>query len=501
MTTPSKDKSQWNYWLIAALLLLPLMITGESLWLDEGDTAMYALQPDFCAWWQHLNQDHGADCQMPLSMLVAWIGGKSVGTQEWQLRAVNIVWGALALWGLFHAGKRLHMPWLPLFMAIQPYFWFYMNEARPYALEIAGGSWLFAGFVEFIESKGAGELWTWIFSIAAFVLCLATMLAPLPIVAALVALGVVTYAERWHVSRKAILILSGMAVMCAPIGIFYVSTLVRGAKGAELWHVDLKFFGYVVYELTGMSGLGPATEHLREIAKSPDRLSMIFHNPGEFILPAVGLLLLFAIFILGLRQRFSKNGSIAAIGMGIVLGITSLVFITCGLCLHKAFWARHFAPIFPFYIGLLAIAVSRLHASHNFLVRLLLGALMALLVFSSFNLRLSPEHRKENYRAAAQYARSALKENKTVWWAAGELVGRYYHLDISTSDPEPGKVLYPRDSQIENFPQPDIIILSKPDIFDADGKIQRFIHNRQYQLVQTYVSFTIWGKLPANTVP
>lgn len=47
-------------WLALGILLLPLMITSESLWLDEGDTAMYALQKDFHSWRQHLSHDLAA---------------------------------------------------------------------------------------------------------------------------------------------------------------------------------------------------------------------------------------------------------------------------------------------------------------------------------------------------------------------------------------------------------------------------------------------------------
>jgi len=122
--------------LLAALLLVPFMITNDSLWLDEGDTARYALQPDFHAWSHWLRHDGQADCQMPLALLCSWVAAKLWGTAEWQLRAVNVLWGALALAGMYRVGKRLQLPGLPLLLALQPYFWFYTNEARPYG---AGG--------------------------------------------------------------------------------------------------------------------------------------------------------------------------------------------------------------------------------------------------------------------------------------------------------------------------------------------------------------------------
>ncbi len=80
--------------------------------------------------------------------------------------------------------------------------------------------------------------------------------------------GLAAWRGRWKPSRKAVLILLGGAVADVPTAIYYVSTLFRGAKGAQLWHVNLKFFGYVLYELTGVNGLGPSTEKMRALGKS-----------------------------------------------------------------------------------------------------------------------------------------------------------------------------------------------------------------------------------------
>src|SRR5450756_744091 len=98
-----------GFWLCAALLLLPFMLTNDSLWLDEGHTAMYVLQPDFHSWWDRLRHDHSADCQMPLAGLCDWVAGKLWGTKEWQLRAVNLLWGALSLAGMYRVGRHLHI--------------------------------------------------------------------------------------------------------------------------------------------------------------------------------------------------------------------------------------------------------------------------------------------------------------------------------------------------------------------------------------------------------
>jgi hypothetical protein len=491
-----------RFWLLVGLLFLPFMPTNDSLWLDEGDTAMYVMQPDFHSWWHYLRQDRQADCQMPLSMFFAWISGRMLGTQEWQMRAVNLLWGVLALGGMFRAGRRLQLPWLPLLLVIQPYFWFYMNEARPYALQIACGTWLLAALVEFHASKASGESWAWLLATATFFLFLSTMLAPLPVVATVAAGGVAAVLGRWKPSRKAVLILLGGAVANIPTAMYYCSTLLRGAKGVRAWHVDLKFFGYVLYELTGMTGLGLPTDEIWVLARSPHFLNALATHWFEFALPALGLALVLSVMILGLRQRPSGVPPGMPTGLLMVVGMTSVVFIAVSIALQKAFWARHFAPVFPFYVTLVGIAFAGAKDSRKPAVGWIPFLLCGLLALSALNLRLAPAKRKEDYRSAAQFARRALAENKSVWWVAGRYCATYYHLDYTYSHSEPGQArFYPQPDEARRLPPPDVIIISERFGHDKDSAIQEIIEQKNYKAAARFKSFIIWiksGELPEN---
>jgi len=488
--------------LLAVLLLLPFMLTNDSLWLDEGNTAMYVIQPDFHSWWHYLRHDLEADCQMPLSMFFAWISGRTLGQQEWQMRAVNLLWGVLALGGMFRAGRQLQLPWLPLLLAIQPYFWFYMNEARPYALLIACGSWLLAAFVEFHARKAAGVLWAWLLAIAAFFLFLSTLLAPVTVAAIIAAGGIAAVPGRWKPGRKAILILLGGAVANLPTAVYYWSTLLRGAKGAQLWHVDLKFFGYVLYELTGMTGLGLPTGEIRTLAKAPHFLNVLASHWFQFALPALGFALVLTVMILGLRRRPSGVPPGMSTGLAVILGMTALVFVAGSLAFQKAFWARHFAPVFPFYVTLMGIAFAGLKGACKPAVAWIPFLLCGLLAWSALNLRLASAWRKEDYRSAAQFARRALAENKSVWWVASGYCATYYHLEHTSSPPEPGKAICPRLGDAKSLPPPDVIVYSyKPDIFDGDAAIQKIIEQKNYKAAARFKSFIIWikpGELPKS---
>jgi hypothetical protein len=222
-------------WLIAGLLLLPFMLTNDSLWIDEGGTAMYAMQPDFHSWWHHLGQDNTSDSEMPLTMFFAMISGSMLGTAEWQMRAINLLWGALAMVGMYRVGRRIQMPWLPLLLAIQPYFWFYMNEARPYALQIACGTWLLAAFVEFIFAKAAGQTWAWLLAGSVFFLFLTTMLAPVTVGAVVLAGAMIAALNRWKPERKALLVLLAGAVANPPFIIFPRCSGEPKARNCGMW--------------------------------------------------------------------------------------------------------------------------------------------------------------------------------------------------------------------------------------------------------------------------
>ena len=73
-------------WLAIAFLLLPFMVTNESLWIDEAQTACYAMFDGFGAFVHKLESDNRtgtlSEGLMPLSMFLAWIFGHVFGVTE-----------------------------------------------------------------------------------------------------------------------------------------------------------------------------------------------------------------------------------------------------------------------------------------------------------------------------------------------------------------------------------------------------------------------------------
>jgi hypothetical protein len=252
----------------------------------------------------------------------------------------------------------------------------------------------------------------------------------------------------------------------------------------------------VIYELTGMSGLGLAPEKIRVIARSPHLYDVIVQHGVQFILPAACFLVLLLILALGLRKRPADAPAGIAGGMAAVLGITSLVFIIAGICIQKALWARHCAPVFPFYVALLGLAIAGVLKTRGFYVRFLPWMLLGPLLFSSLNLRFAAQYRKEDNRTAAQFARHALDENKTVLWVSGRGLAQYYNLEGAASGSEAKRFFNCGEDQIESILMPDVIILSnsKLDLYDPHAIIQNFIKQNGYKSSEQLRSFVIWTR-------
>ncbi len=494
-------RREWLY-LIVALALLPFMITGDSLWMDEGDTWQFAMQRNFNDWLLLLHHDGGADCQMPLGMFVAWMGGKTLGLSEWQLRAVNLFWGALTLIVMARIGRRLQVPWLPLFFALQPFFWFYTNEARPYAQQITFGAIILLSLVQFIQNRGQGLLWAVTFTIGSVLLCCASMIAPALIAATATVGGIIAYRNGWKIERRCLQVILLGAVSLLPVGYYYIETLIRGAKGVTFWGIDFRYLVYIAYEVSGALGLGPSVVHLRELALRPGGPS-----PGEIIVQcglAFFLLAIIAlIFFIAIRDR-RRNDNPYLLPLLFIFLIEVAVLFTAGLAIHKAFWPRHYSPAFPFYVTALALALGSLVASQRRLNQILPLLMLGLLIAAMIEIRFGPEHQKEDYRWASGQALRFVQQGKDVWWCGAGAASNYYGITFNTRQPGQGEIYlvaqhnwdgkFPfKFSNVESL-APDEVFITRADIHDRNGAVRKFIHDAGYRLEVSRGSFEIWSR-------
>ena len=487
-------------YLCAAILLLPFMITGDSLWIDEGTAAKFAWQPDFHQWVNALVHEGGSDSQMLLGDFCAWVGGRLIGQSEWQLRAVNLFWGALTLLIAARIGRRLQIPWLPLLFALQPFFWYYTNEARPYGPQFTFGTLILLSLVQFIQDRGQGLLWSVTFMAGSALLCLATMLAPAQIAVTAAVAGVIAVRNRWSIDRRTpVVILAGLLLML-PIGYYYLTTVIRGAKGVQLWNVDFRYLVFIPYEISGAIGLGPSLDHIRDFAlKGSGQLimQMVVHGWMSFILLAVVI----GVIISGVWNR-KRDDNPYFLPILIPFLFEVIVLFIVGILIHKAFWPRHYSAAFPCYVTALALALRPLLVSQRKLARLVPVFLLFLLVAALLGIHLGSEHKKEDYRWAAQAALQAQQEGKNVWWCGGGSAAMYYGIQFDSSAPRASGIHMLTNRQWDGkFPLviegiesgiPDEVIISRPDVHDANGAVRDFVCEKGYRLEASRGSFDIW---------
>ncbi|MGI8436011.1 MAG: hypothetical protein ACR2NX_03785 [Chthoniobacterales bacterium] len=143
--------------LLVSLLAGLTAVSRESLWIDEANSALKAMQPALASWWRVMATEKGSDLQMPFYMLQLWAWARIFGTSEFALRAANIVWFCVGQAALFHAFRRhLRFALITAFLGvISPLLWYYLNDARPYLMQYAGASVLCAGLFCAVEDPVA----------------------------------------------------------------------------------------------------------------------------------------------------------------------------------------------------------------------------------------------------------------------------------------------------------------------------------------------------------
>lgn len=141
MNAPDGARSAWNRaWpALLALLLSLVAINSQSFWIDETDVATIASGATLSDWWQHLVSYGSGDTQMPGYMFYAWVWEKLFGHSEIGLRAANVPWLVL---GFLALPRR--QGYYVASLALSPFLWYYLNEARPYLMEI-GASLIMLG--------------------------------------------------------------------------------------------------------------------------------------------------------------------------------------------------------------------------------------------------------------------------------------------------------------------------------------------------------------------
>ena len=487
---------------LLGLLLLALMAglaatSAESFWIDEGGTAYFAKIPSFAGLAEALRETHLTESQTPFHSVYLWGWEKAFGSGEFVLRVANLPWVLLGYAALLWAMRRAEVSrsvaiFFILAASFSPFVWFYLNQARAYALLFAGGCLFLAYLLEVALKPQRAFQWPTlpVGVCGALLLCGASLLGVPWFGAALLALIWIFWktgraGERFpRPPAWAVALLVGLAVGLALLAAYYVQTLLHGTRGGEQRTPFLLLVGFGAYETFGLAGLGPARNALREAG-----VKLLVSYLPQLTLGAA------AVFGIPLAGAFA----LLRRGPGSIVARRALCFALLPLVLLYGMAAgvrfqvlgRHLIAGFPCFLLILACALSALFENRR--TRWLPLVFLAAWACSAGMLRFAPRHQRDDYRNAAAVARQALAEGRRVWWAADQRTGEYYGLSF---DRQPGLVLWvnPEAEALAAEPQPDVAVLSKPDVYDNSGAMKGYLSSHGFAPKAVFTAFTVFEK-------
>jgi hypothetical protein len=465
--------------LLLGIIVAVVFISTNSFWIDEGNAAYKASQSTLSAWWHSMHSVTGSDSQMPIYMLYIWCWEKIVPSSEFWLRMSNLPWFLLILYSLrpFRFG---------LLCALTcPFLIGYMNELRPYVMQLAGA----ALSIRSLSNLHLKESKSWMhILIGCLIMCMASLIGVVwafgPLIYTLIERPK-RFIEPWFWKST---------ILAAPfyllLAYYYVWTLLQGQEAAMMGGGIIVSAGAAAYELLGLAGLGPSKITLRT-------------NPGSVVeylpllIPAV--LISTGLISVGFhyfRKHASKQQLIAA-----TCAVSAPCLILISLVLFKDFrlLGRHLAPLSVVIVLLIAIAMNQLWNASTKLSPLPISSkiknsicvlTIVLGILSSLSLRFNPIHRKDDYREAVRIAQSAIDQQRRVYWAADKWTAFYYGL----SQGQQGWQEWRDGLPIPELSPSDLVIISKPDIYDKNGIFYDLLQENGFSITSKLQAFTVYQK-------
>ncbi|MDX2079418.1 MAG: hypothetical protein SFU53_01405 [Terrimicrobiaceae bacterium] len=484
------------------MLLLVVAPSPESIDMEEAPTWEYAKLATFGDVIDELAADGRSEAQMPVAMMFHWAWARVTGTSEYALRLLNLVWAWAALLALIPVARRLAMPWLPLFFAIQPFVWYAMDDAKPWMMQMAGGALLVAGTASAV--KRSRFTFPNLAALCAGSLLLAggSMLGLIPTASVLTGLIVQGIWRHLPGSWPGKLLLAVTAVILGTLSFYYFMTVLRGTGASRIWSVTPLNVLFVTYEFLGLQGLGPARQTLRAIFKGLESPAPIFYAlPGILLLLACHAGVMIAAFKSWLTRECTTPRPSAerlrvwAMCVGVCVQSAILIYLI-GTLISLPFWGRHLVGAFPFFVTGLALVVQFAHQGLWRRFGRAASVLLCMLLFTgSLLIRFSPVHAKDDYRSAAAMALRLATESKTVLWCADHSAANYYGIAFSPT-PSPGQISPATNLESPPANLPDIIVLSKPDTFDPNRVLRQSIERAHFREIATFQAFRILAKKP-----
>ncbi len=471
---------------VVSCILIFTAISNQSLWIDEAITATYAQQTSVSSFVRLIWNEKKSEAQMPLGMGQAFLFEKFLGSSEYALRLPNLFWLAIGVWACGKLGKKFNIPWLPLMMGAHPIVWYYADEARPYAMQIGIAAVLLWASVEMltndrIHTRILAAWWCASLALCATSLMAAVIYTPWFIVIVIHLRKKIPILSQW--SR---ILCAGALILMGSLAIYYVRSVWRGSGGARLWDVGLANIAFMIFEFGGFMAFSPGRIAIREAARTSPMA--LFEALRLYALPIFLLGFTYAALFPSIKYTFTKPGTPERRVMFFCLSVISIstatVMVLC-LAVRFPFWGRHLVALLPltFFIVAHALNVTQPHY-RSLLLKLHIGLLLA----GSLHQRINPHHNKDDYRKASEFAIQAGERGKKVLWVANIEAAHYYGHRPAWN--------YRNIAYSQDWKAADVVIYSKPDIFDSDATIAKWLKTSGYMPHEQWPAFTVWRKQP-----
>lgn len=468
-------------WLLFPLTL-GLAITRQSLWIDEGFTVWFASHSSFHSFLTSLIGSRGApgDPQFIFYLLYMWEWIKVFGSSELSLRAANIPFAVILVYTVSWAARTLfwHRNLWALF-CVSPFFWFYLNEARPYAALLAFSTVACVMLVAcLVDPERYGKAAPWLCFMALF-FAWGTHILAMFLFPALFILVVLSLASDSRLRSSFLGHWLRPALYCSPgflaLGAFYAWVSSNGVNKIEA-NPGVGNLAFTIYEFAGFGGLGPPRNDIR-------------HNPHASVFAPYWPWLLLGIVALAAVVFFVSKTSPPKIVRNMFISLVSGLTIALAVSMFQHFQVlgRHLAAFFPLLL-MIAMIGPRNPLPWSSSYRKAAVALIALgLVWGISDLRLVllSKYAKDSYREACSIAISrARQDGAVILWAADPITAGYYGLAVTQESDVPGSgtnrhldrailasswSAEQTDAYFANSSTPTILVLSKAETFDSLG--------------------------------
>jgi len=447
-------------------------------------------------------------------MLMLWGWEKVFGRSEFALRAMNIPLFviALAIVAATWRTSSTQRAFFVLFACSSAFVWAYLDEARPYILQFLGATACAIPLANAVGAAGGPRSSDiGLFAAGVVILCGSSLLGVVASFCFCIAFLLVWLMREpfsGMLQRPDIRVAAAASLpLLTALAVYYLWTLSLGARASSVGSTDIKSIAYGVYELLGVAGLGPGRGELRA---SPVALL-------AFLAPVLAYTLFLVSFIcagtgLALYRDNHANRWRGAVVFWFTPAAMAATAILAGIAGDFRLVGRHLTPLLPFVLILFSLAADALWGTRLRLVGRAIAILAILAMLgSALAYRTGSRHTKDDYRSAASLAHDTLAQGGTVWWAADPAGARYYDLDLGVlSATAHGPTMSANRAHLAwNVPESvaamlpgiDMVILSKPDVYDEGGILRKLLASHNYTLHATKQSFRIYtvGSAPSST--